>query len=248
MMEFPTTYDTFTIPTGATTGARIVINEDNTGTIRVYNQNDILVAEISGKDESTGAFEAFQATGDFATALQGNGLEYYYAPSGLYIPLADFQALSNRYVGWNTLLEGGVAFDVQTRSLAVIHRGTTSTVETWNAPTPGTGWDLGSGIGGSYPPLKWRYMSEDDIWVFGVFHATSATPSQPLFTGFPNVNITGPLGGVGVGGAASRINAASTTFSWYVNDTGQLRSAGLPAIAANDTYMINARIPLGDVS
>lgn len=36
-----------TIPTGATTGARITINKDNDGAIKVYNSSNTLIAEIS---------------------------------------------------------------------------------------------------------------------------------------------------------------------------------------------------------
>lgn len=36
-----------TIPTGATTGARITINHDNDGAIKVYDASNVLVAEIS---------------------------------------------------------------------------------------------------------------------------------------------------------------------------------------------------------
>lgn len=50
-MLFPVpAYTTFTIPTGATVGARIVFNQDGSGTIRVYDASNVLVDEIGGTD------------------------------------------------------------------------------------------------------------------------------------------------------------------------------------------------------
>lgn len=47
-MEFPVpAYTSFTIPTGATTGARITFNETGDGSIKVYNSLNVLVAEIN---------------------------------------------------------------------------------------------------------------------------------------------------------------------------------------------------------
>lgn len=50
-----------TIPTGATTGARITINKDNDGAIKVYDASNVLIAEIS-------------ATADVIKALDANGV------------------------------------------------------------------------------------------------------------------------------------------------------------------------------
>lgn len=47
-MEFPPTYVSFTIPSGATSGARITINEDGSGEIRVYDSTGCLVDIIGG--------------------------------------------------------------------------------------------------------------------------------------------------------------------------------------------------------
>lgn len=237
--------NSLTIPQGATTGSRIVINENNSGTIRVYDNNDNLVAEISGKDLTSGVFEAFTDVGDFATSLLGQGLQFFNSSGGFLNTMGIFQALDTRYIGWNTILQGGVAFDTQTAALLPVTPGS-NTVRQWNTVTNyGSGWASGTGIGGSYPPLKWRYTVENDIWVFGLFHATSTTVTQPICSGFPAVNITGPLGGEGVGGACVKVNASSVCMGFYINELGQLRTSSTPTVAVNDTFMINARIPLG---
>ena len=40
-----------TIPDGATTGARITINHNNDGAIKVYDSANVLIAEISARSE-----------------------------------------------------------------------------------------------------------------------------------------------------------------------------------------------------
>lgn len=117
----------------------------------------------------------------------------------------------------------------------------------WTAPTMSTGWATGTGIGGTYPPLRYRLDAEDNIHLFGVFHATAANPVAPIATGFPLINFTN-TGGVGVAGVAAKMAAGSTYIPMYINDTGQLRSTNLPTIAANDTFMINALVPIGNLT
>lgn len=48
--QFPF-FTEFTIPSGATSGTRTVFNEDNSGTIRWYNEFDELVAELAPNNE-----------------------------------------------------------------------------------------------------------------------------------------------------------------------------------------------------
>jgi hypothetical protein len=52
-----------TIPTGATTGARITINHNNDGAIKVYDASNTLIAEISATAD---VIEALNASGFFA--------------------------------------------------------------------------------------------------------------------------------------------------------------------------------------
>jgi len=67
-MEFPNTYQqVLTIPTGATTGARIVIN-GITGTIQVYNSSNVLVDTIGG---STGAILSTDGSSKFVELNEG---------------------------------------------------------------------------------------------------------------------------------------------------------------------------------
>jgi len=120
--------------------------------------------------------------------------------------------------------------------------------EIWHTPTMGTGWATGPGISGSYPPLRWRRTAADEVRVFGTFHATSTAPGGVVATGIAPVSLAG-LGGVGVAGSASKINAANTSMPMYLNETGALRAAPVvPGVAVGDTFMINATIPMGHLS
>lgn len=133
---------------------------------------------------------------------------------------------------------------------ALVKNGALGVPVTWMTPTMGTGWATGTGIGGSYPPLRYHLDGEDGVRVFGTYHATSTTPSTIMATGLPGVNQTG-LGGVGVGGAAVKMVTGGTPIiPLYLNSAGELRVAaagGLPTIAVNDTFMVDTTIPLGNI-
>lgn len=119
----------------------------------------------------------------------------------------------------------------------------------WQTPTMQTGWATGPASGGgSFPPLQWRYGDADDVWVFGSFHATIASPTSLIATGFPHINIVGPLGGVGVMAGMPRVAGGNATMGGYLNDTGQMRSQTAPTISINDTFIVNSRVPLGNLS
>lgn len=117
----------------------------------------------------------------------------------------------------------------------------------WQAPTMGTGWVTGPGGSGSYPPLKWRLDAEDNVHLFGVFHPSTASPDGVIASGLPVVNLT-HLGGVAVVGAIPRFQGGAGTITAYLNDTGQLRMNLSPTLAAGDSFMVNALIPLGNLT
>lgn len=120
--------------------------------------------------------------------------------------------------------------------------------EVWHAPAMGTGWATGPGVSGSYPPLKHHLLPFDAVWVHGSFKATSTAPGGVIASGLPVVNMT-TLGGVASAGCAAKVSASSVEIPLYLNSTGELRHAGLPAtVAVNDTFMVNAIVPLGNIA
>lgn len=110
-------------------------------------------------------------------------------------------------------------------------------------PSPSTGWAIGTGVGGAYPDLRWRYLSQNDFKVEGVFHATSTSVTSPIFKGFPGVSGTK----VSAVGTISKVGASNVSFSAYINSNGELRATALPAVAVNDTFMVNATVSLNDL-
>lgn len=141
---------------------------------------------------------------------------------------------------------GSSAFDTAT-DLVMPDRGSIFPLSaTWQTPAMGAGWANGPGGSGSYPPLKWRKDGLDNVHIFGVFHATSTSPGV-IASGFPGVNMTN-LGGVSVAGALPRFQGGAGTIAAYLNNSGELRSALGPTIAVGDTFMINAKVPLGNLT
>lgn len=78
-MEFPVpAYTSFTIPTGATTGATVVFNENGSGTIRVYNASDVLTDEIGGSFGAINIAGAYAGNAD--SRIVGGAIEFGTAP------------------------------------------------------------------------------------------------------------------------------------------------------------------------
>lgn len=263
-MEFPTTYTTFTIPSGATTGARIVINENGSGTIRVYNDSNQLVDVIGGPE---GDISSFSATG-YQLVMHDGVL--YLGLSGN--PLADSPNISapNNF-GSDLFLSSGIDTGTAKAILDLIpgvngsptgsanspiaqlkSDGATPVDFTltgslykngasWQTPTFGTGWATGA-TSGAYPPFRWRYMAEDTIWAFGVMHTTSATNSAIPVTNLPSISLGGDVG------VFSMTNhATNESYGCYINNSGELRFTSAHTLPSGTNVLMNAQIPLGNL-
>jgi hypothetical protein len=130
---------------------------------------------------------------------------------------------------------------------SVIKTTNTGLLYTWTGQSMQGGWASGPGAGGAYPPLQWRYDGEDNIHIFGTFHTTSTSPGSIVALGMPPVNQT-TLGGVGVVGAMVRFQGAAGSISGYINNTGDFRLSNSLTYAVNDTFMVNAKVPIGNIS
>ncbi|HET7641154.1 MAG TPA: hypothetical protein VFK47_20765 [Ktedonobacteraceae bacterium] len=140
---------------------------------------------------------------------------------------------------------GNCATDLEVQGSIIRLDASTGFPVTWQTPSMGTGWATGSGIGGSYPPLQWRLDAENNVHLFGVFHATSTTPGSVIASGFQTVSVGG---NVGVVGSFQSINSANRSFSGYLNSSGNLNASVIGTIAVNDTFMVNAKVPIGNLS
>ena len=78
-MEYPNpAYTSFTIPTGATSGARITFNELGDGTIRIYNSSGTLTDILGGNFGAITVFGGY--AGNMDTQLVGGQIEFGIAP------------------------------------------------------------------------------------------------------------------------------------------------------------------------
>jgi hypothetical protein len=226
----------------STTDPSIWINEDDSNSLRVYDASGDLLLELGANNGSMASAVFYDRVNPLALSI-GEQIQWLRGPGVLTQLAALYQKGTS--ILFNSILSGGIGWDVPHGAFVPLVPGSDN-FDTWHAPTPGTGWALGPGAGGQYPPLQWHADTQDRTQVFGVFHATSTTPGPVIASGFPLVNQTG-LGGVGVAGAAVKTSASATTIGCYLNSAGELRYSGLPAtVAVNDTFMINALVPRGN--
>lgn len=111
------------------------------------------------------------------------------------------------------------------------------TEDPWTAVTMGTGWATGSSGAGAYPPLEYKRLPDGNYHVMGTFHATSATPSSAIASGFPAAGVGG---NVCVLGNLPRMIGGDGYIAAYIDGSGTLRSSHSSTTAANDTFMVNA--------
>ena len=265
-----------TLPFGVKSGQRIFLDAVQ-GFMRVFNDDDQEVVRIGGHDGDIVSLSPFNITSarlhwgalQFGSDADGwlntGGVELTSIPIGE-VTLKSRRGGDSSYNRQaNVVLRSGQAGAVtgtataprvlllpdngtdtvvdQLVSGSVIRCNATGGLETWGAPVMGTGWATGP-VSGAYPPLEFRRDASDNLIVYGTFHATTTAPAAIIATGFPS--IVGAY--VGAAGGAVCIGKASTGFACYVNMQGQFRGTVFPTIAVNDTFMINAAIPLGNLA
>lgn len=289
-----------TLPTGATSGARIVLDGDG-DRIFVYNADDQLIASIApsnGTDPFGNPYRegivdyAGGPTGEYVQLGFGNVLlasapdpddpSYMPVPGEVSI-IGDssriaLQSAANQDLPDHSFIEivsgvraagtGAALYphhefrgdiwmlqdliavppkDSFNLIAAYTESGTGKVLpETWHPVTMGSGLAAGPGTGSGYPPLQFRRDGLDNVHAFGVFHATSTSVGPVLGSGLPPVNMAN-LGGVSVLGGAARMSTTPSQIPLYVNSAGELRATQLPTIAVNDTWMVNASYPQGNI-
>ena len=123
-----------------------------------------------------------------------------------------------------------------------------STPLTWQNPSYGTNWATSTTFNGltGYEGLRFRLDAEDNVWIIGAFKAGAVAPSNPVFT-LP----AGYRPKAGAFPISILTNNAGTLTSGmaYVSTSGNLdifSSAGCP-IVANAEYLINGKVPIGNL-
>jgi hypothetical protein len=128
--------------------------------------------------------------------------------------------------------------------------GGTSTAETWHAPAYNANWagtTTYGGLSGGLGTLRYRKDAEDNVWLLGAFVAAAGAASAvfQLPTGYRplTANYPFPVAMVTPGGVASN--------AWmYVSQAGNMNinSQLGSSIVATNAYVVNAKIPLGNVA
>lgn len=274
-MQYPVpAYTTFVIPTGATTGARIVF-DGTTGLILVYNSSNVLVDSIggpagdiiqSGTSRSVGIQNGFLTF--FTPGTDVNGLIFAGSPGSL--TLESGRSAPTKSVVFLELNEGPQAIvgPTGTEPYAQFYDNTGSSVvsvlvsgavvattinggrETWHVPGAVANWVPGSSAGGGvYQNIQYRHDSENNVIVQGAIHATAA------FAAGNRSILTLPVGyrpaKVFNGCDIFHTNAADAGvvdyIRWNISTGGNFSISSTAAFAINDNLYIYAVIPLGDL-
>jgi hypothetical protein len=125
----------------------------------------------------------------------------------------------------------------------------TSTAETWHAPAYNANWSgttVYGALAGGLGTLRYRKDAEDNTWLLGCFTAAAGAASAvfQLPTGYrPATNYPFPVAFISGGGVAGN--------AWmYVSSAGNLNiNAQLgSAVTAGTVYVVNAKVPRGNVA
>lgn len=122
--------------------------------------------------------------------------------------------------------------------------------ETWQSPSYNANWGGTTsygGLSGGLGTLRYRKDAEDNLWLLGCFTptagATSAVFNLPVGYRPQTANYPFPMAMVTSGGVASN--------AWmYVSTAGNLNinSQLGSSIVAGNSYVVNAKIPLGNIA
>lgn len=283
-----------TLPTGATSGARVVI--DGTGdAILLYDASNRLVASIAATAGTDAAGNAYPA--GFAS-LSGNSpsiisnlfqgidwqgfstdptqqIDYAHAASfacngpgfaeldaGFRAGNGGIQILFNDGATSGGPNNASPTMQVQASAGgsvfmpvlgAVVGGDPVNGEAKWQDASSilGTGWAIGSNASGSYQPAVYRLTNENEVWIVGAAHCTTATPSTTILNmpaGFrpvkastgatPDICPLGPIIKTASADGSLAIGRAN------VQDTGPVVLGGF-TFASGDNIYFNHRYPLG---
>lgn len=254
-MQFPITYSTFTVPTGAGSGtSRIVLlpngdlisyfidpdNPDNSRFV-MLSEGRVLWGGLDADNQPIFAFSAGSSyeMGGILAFNSGNtdtlfvNAQLRLQPGDGVNPSAFFQS-SNQSHPLDVLWTGsGIWFSPITHAR-----------ETDHAPVLGTGWATAASTG-TYEPITYRRGITDNLKIDGVVHMTSATPATTVFTlpvGYR------PPNAVRVDVAAfSSANAIQGPAHIVIGSNGVVTLPSATALAVGNNFGVSIDIPLRDI-
>lgn len=286
------------LPSGATTGARIVLDGES-GTELIYDADNELIASIAPDFATDPAgnqiypgVTSYVAEGSVYAQMYSGSLYLGLAPDPLdpsFVPVPAqldggidqlfLQSASNEVqddpaivvlqsgessasTGEQTyksvLIQGDAWMSFGTLLRTVVPTGTSTPVpEVWHVvgasqqPAYATGWAGGS-TSGAYQNLQYRLDAEDNLHIVGVLHATAAGPPSTVFT-LPAASGSFPSYRPPV---AQRLSLDTYTTSggdlaanagMIINSSGIVQIFSSAAVAINQNFAVNAKVPLGNI-
>lgn len=273
-MQYPVpAYTTFTIPTGATTGARIVF-DGTTGLIKVYNSSNVLVDTIGGP-----AGDIIQSGTARSVGIQ-NGFLTFFTPGSnvnglLYAQFAGNMTMDSGTSGVSKissrfeLNEGDQAitvpgttepqfqfFDNTGSSVvsglvsgALQHSTINGGTEAWQTPTMAANFAIGSTASATYQNIQCRKDVQNNLIVTGALHATAALAAgnRVIFTIPAGYRPLKAFNGADIFHTTAADAPVADTIRWNIAASGSFAIGNTAAFTLNDNLYINACIPLGNI-
>lgn len=250
----------------ATSGARIVIDTSNT--IKAYDSSGTLIMTISPTTASiniTGSIKVINAAQPSFYMLCDGGsitLNDGVVTSGASFSISDGSGNQGAalIVQSPSQTSTQAAFKLIAKSPdgtvnpfmwvkqnmrvsgAVVQADGSGGAATWQTPTYGTGW-AGGPSGGSRQALQYRITAEDELWLVGAMHSTSATPNATAFTlpaAFRPLAFQQDV-------CIENFAGTFTLHELEIDTSGNVSIHPNLSASGHDLY-INARFPLGNIA
>lgn len=293
-----------TLPSGATVGARIVL-DGTLGVILVYDQDNELVDSIAPEDgvdpQGTDYYRGITNYAGDEYVQMGIGNLFLGVRPDPNDPTFDPQPGSMGIIGdsrsmglqsphnqdyadtanWK-FVAGNISSGIGTEGFphssnwrgdiwlggssggalirSIVPSGQSDEIpETWHVvgdtgePAFGSGWTSASSSG-TYQPLQYRLDAEDNLYLTGVFHATTASPGSGVFTlpdkigSFPTYRPK-IAQRITVSTFATSGTESSASSALVINDlsSGLVRLVSSAAVASGTNFAVSAKIPLGNL-
>lgn len=225
----------------AASGQRVTINESGNNAIDFYNSGGTRIMTLGSA--SNGSMFVGGGTTHEPIGIDAGTMTFWATGGGgLLTPDVQAYAYGGGQVFFNTQLNGGVAFK---NGAWVSLQAGSDTLQTWQTPGYTTGWSGSTTFNGStsWQTLRYRIDAEDNLWLVGAFKV-GAGAGTTIFTVPTHPTTQSPLPCFTV------LSGAFTIFPLTVTTTGAVVVSGSAggSIASGREYLVNAKVPLGNLA
>jgi hypothetical protein len=253
LMQADNAYQTtFTLPTGATSGTRIVI-DGIAGTITGYYADNRIAFQLS----TTPAAGIADLQDDPAPHTAG-----FYNGTMVVTGNNPLNTLVNAAsINWDTSVQnmvihmlnstgalGSITLNNFVSALGNLAFSQTAPISVWNTPTFVGSWAGGSTASALYKPLRWMFDAEDNLIVKGAAHLTAGVAAGTQTIATTGVN-------TGVPWNSQEVTHLSPADALYPAESrrvtltaaGNITMSNTAASVINDNYYINMCVPLSQL-